>query len=205
MLRVGLTGGIASGKSSVARVFLELGANVIDADRVSQDLVRPDSAVLARIVRAFGKEVLKSDGRLDRGRLGAIVFADPGKRRTLEGILHPLILEEIDRRIEELSRIDPLGIVVVEAALIVELGRQQEFDRLVVVWAEEEQQIRRLIARDGLSFEEARQRLAAQMPLAEKRRIAHYVVDNSGTPDECRADAERVLDELHRLQVEPRR
>lgn len=205
MLRVGLTGGIAGGKTTVARIFRELGAQVIDADRVSRDLVQPNSAVLGRIARAFGKEVLHADGRLDRGRLGEIVFADPAKRRVLEGLLHPLILAEIDRRIDGFSRTDPEGITVVEAALIVELGRQGEFDRLVVVWATEEQQLRRLIAREGLSFEEARRRLAAQMPLDEKCRAAHYVVDNSGTPEECRADAVRVFEALRRVRQEAAR
>jgi dephospho-CoA kinase len=199
MLRVGLTGGIASGKSTVARVFRELGAHVLDADRIARDVVPPGSPTLARIARAFGKELLRPDGTLDRAALGAVVFADAGKRRVLEGILHPLILEEIDRRVEELERNDPGGLVVVEAALILELGRQEEFDALVVVWAEEEQQLRRLIQRDNLSLEDATRRLAAQMPLAEKRGRAQFVVDNSGSQAACRADAERVYGELRLL------
>ena len=206
MLRVGLTGGIASGKSSVARMFRELGAHVLDADRVSRDLVTPGSPALARIVRAFGKELLRPDGSLDRAALGAIVFADAGKRRVLEGILHPLILDEIDRRVAELERIDPRGLAVVEAALILELGRQDEFDALVVVWAEEAQQLQRMMQRDKLDAGEARRRIAAQMPLAEKRRRARFVVDNSGDPASCRADAERVYQELANLaqQGKPR-
>ena len=196
MLRVGLTGGIASGKSTVARIFRELGAHVLDADRIARDVVPPGSQALARIARAFGTEMLRPDGTLDRGALGALVFADARKRRVLEGILHPLILEEIDRRIEELERIDPEGVVVVEAALILELGRETEFDTLVVVWADEEQQRRRMIRRDNLSAEEADRRLDAQMPLSEKRGRARFVVDNSGDQASCRADAERVYGEL---------
>jgi dephospho-CoA kinase len=198
MLRVGLTGGIASGKSTAARVFGELGAHVVDADRVSRDLVMPGSPVLARIARAFGREVIRADGTLDRSRLGEIVFADEAKRRVLEGILHPLILLETDRRVEQIERMDPGAIVVVEAALILEIGRQAEFDAIVVVWAEEAQQVQRLIARDRMSLEEARNRIAAQMPLAEKRRLADYVVDNSGDPGQCRTEAERVFAELRR-------
>ena len=118
MLRVGLTGGIASGKSTVARVFRELGAHVLDADRIAREIVPPGSPALARIARAFGKEMLRPDGTLNRAALGAVVFADAGKRRVLEGILHPLILEEVDRRIEELESGDPQGLVIVEAALI---------------------------------------------------------------------------------------
>lgn len=199
MLRVGLTGGIASGKSTVARIFRELGAHVIDADRIAREVVPPGSQALARIVRAFGGEMLRADGTLDRAALGAVVFADAGKRRVLEGILHPLILDEIDRRVDELERSDPGAMVVVEAALILELGRQGEYDSLVVVWADEEQQRRRLMRRDNLSAEEVDRRLAAQMPLAEKRGRAQFVVDNSGDPAACRKDAERVYGELRRL------
>jgi dephospho-CoA kinase len=153
MLRVGLTGGIASGKSTVAGIFRELGAHVLDADRIAREVVPPDSPALARIARAFGKGLLRPDGTLDRAALGTLVFADAGKRRVLEGILHPLILAEIDRRIEELERTDPAGLVIVEAALILELGREAEFDTLVVVWADEEQQRRRDPARPALGAE----------------------------------------------------
>jgi dephospho-CoA kinase len=199
MLRVGLTGGIASGKSTVARVFGELGAHVLDADRIARDLVPPGSPALSRIVREFGMEILRADGTLDRAALGAVVFADAGKRRVLEAILHPLILAEVDRRIAELERTDPQGMAIVEAALILELGRQREFDAIVVVWAEEEQQRRRVVLRDKLSADEAGRRLAAQMPLVEKRSRADFVVDNSRDLTACRADAERVYGELLRL------
>jgi len=205
MLRVGLTGGIASGKSTVARIFLELGGHVLDADRIAREIVPPGSQALARIARAFGKELLRPDGTLDRAALGAIVFADAGKRRVLEGILHPLILDEVDRRIEELERSDPHGLVIVEAALILELGRQAEFDTLVVVWAEEEQQRRRTIRRDKLSVEEVDRRLDAQLPLTEKRDRAQFVIDNSGSQAACRADAERVYGELRQLARARRR
>ena len=199
MLRVGLTGGIASGKSTVARIFRELGAHVIDADGIARDLVAPGSPALVRIVQAFGQEVLGPDGTLNRAALGAAVFADAGKRHLLEGILHPPILEEIDRRLAEVERADPRGVAVVEAALIFEIGREAGYDAVVVVWAEEDQQRRRLMLRDRLSAEEVGQRLAAQMPLAEKRRRARFVVDNSGDPASCRADAEGVYRELAQL------
>jgi len=205
MLRVGLTGGIASGKSTVARIFQELGANVLDADRIAREVVPPGSQALSRIVRAFGKELLRPDGSLDRAALGTIVFADAGKRRVLEGILHPLILEEIDRRIEELERSDPGGVVIVEAALIFEMGREAEFDTNVVVWADEQQQRRRMMRRDNLSEEEADRRLDAQMPLAEKRGRARFVIDNGGSQSACRADAERVYGELQQPASEGKR
>ena len=199
MLRVGLTGGIASGKSTVARIFRELGAHVIDADGIARDLVAPGSPALVRIIQAFGQKVLGPDGTLNRAALGAAVFADAGKRHLLEGILHPPILEEIDRRLAEVERTDPRGVAVVEAALIFEIGREAGYDAVVVVWAEEDQQRRRLMLRDRLSAEEVGQRLAAQMPLAKKRRRARFVVDNSGDPASCRADAERVYRELAQL------
>jgi dephospho-CoA kinase len=199
MLRVGLTGGIASGKSTVARAFRELGAHVIDADRVARDVVLPGSVALQRIVRAFGKELLKADGSLDRAALAAIVFADAGKRRVLEGIVHPLILQEIDRQIDEIARRDPQAIVVVEAALILELVRQDEFDAIVMVWANDEQQRRRLMLRDNISAEAAARRIGAQMPLDEKRRRATFAVDNSADQAAARADAERVFTRLSEM------
>lgn len=199
VLRVGLTGGIASGKSTVARIFRELGAQVLDADRIARELVPTGSALLSRISRAFGAEVLRPDGSLNRQALGAIVFADMAKRRVLEGILHPLILDEIDRRIATLEKSDPRGVAIVEATLIYELGREAEFDAIVVVWAQQEQQRRRLMQRDNLSAEQADRRIEAQLPLEEKRRRAWFVVDNSQDQDACRKDAERVYGELLRL------
>jgi dephospho-CoA kinase len=201
MLKVGLTGGIGSGKSTVARIFGDLGARVIDADVVARDLVRPGYPLLAQIAEAFGPEVLLPDGELDRARLASIIFADAEKRRALEAILHPPIMREIDLLATAFGRAERDAVVVVEAALIVEIGRAGEFDRLVVVWATPEQQLQRLMARDGFGREEAERRLAAQMPLEEKRRAAHLVVDNSGTPADCRTDALRVFAELRRLAL----
>jgi dephospho-CoA kinase len=204
VLKVGLTGGIASGKSTVARVFAELGAHVIDADCVARDLVTSGSPALQQIARAFGCEVLRPDGTLDRATLGALVFANDEERRKLERILHPPILAEIDRRIAALERNDPRDMVVVDAALIFELGLQARYDAVVVVWAEPEQQERRLVGRDGLPDREAQRRLAAQMPLAQKRLRADFVVDNSRDEAHCRADAARVYRELLRLAGEVR-
>jgi dephospho-CoA kinase len=204
VLKVGLTGGIASGKSTVARVFAELGAHVIDADAVARDLVPPGSPALAQVAKVFGTRVLRPDGALDRAALGAIVFADDEKRRTLEDILHPPILEEIDRRVAELERSGTVGTVVVDAALILELGLQARYDAVVVVWATPEQQEQRLVRRDGISAEEARRRIAAQMPLAQKRLRGDFVVDNSRDEAFCRADAGRVFRELTRLAEEAR-
>lgn len=199
MLKVGLTGGIASGKSAVARIFGDIGARVIDADVVARDLVRPGYPLLARIAADFGQEVLLPDGQLDRARLARVIFADAGKRRALEAVLHPPIMREIEMLAAAFGRAERDAIVVVEAALIVEIGRAGDFDRLVAVWATPEQQLQRMMARDGLEREEAERRLAAQMPLEEKCRVAHLVVDNSGTPEDCRTDALRVFAELRRL------
>lgn len=201
-MKVGLTGGIASGKSTVGRIFAELGAHVIDADAVARDVVPPGSPALAEIARVFGNRILNPDGSLDRAALGAIIFADDGRRRTLEGILHPPILEEIDRRTAELERSGHGGTVVVDAALILELGLQVRYDAVVVVWATPEQQEQRLVARDHIPADEARRRIAAQMPLAQKRLRADFVVDNSRDEAFCRTDAARVFRELTRLATE---
>jgi len=198
VLRVGLTGGIATGKSAVARVFAGLGAHVVDADRVAREVTAPGTPGLAAVARAFGREVLRPDGSLDRARLAGIVFADPGQRRLLESLLHPLILAEVDRRLEELARRDPAGIAVVEAALLLEAGRRDAFDAVVVVSSRREEQLRRLADRDGLEAGEAGRRIDAQMPLGEKRRLADIVIDNDGSPEECRRRAEEVFRELGR-------
>ena len=176
-LRVGLTGGIASGKSTVARLFGELGADVIDTDCISRTLVLPGSPGLARIVERFGADLLARDGTLDRRRLRAIVFADPESRRELETILHPPIRAEALARAAA-SRA-PYAIIVVP--LLFETGFDRLVDRRLVVDCPESQQIDRLIARDGINATEARAMLAAQMPREERKQRADDCIDNSGS------------------------
>lgn len=195
MLKVGLTGNIAAGKSSVARVWRELGATVIDADELARRAVEPGTPALARIVDRWGPRVLAPDGSLDRAALRAIVFADEGERRALEAITHPAVaaLREEEHQLARAGG-DPL--VVSDVPLLFEVGMEGEFDRLVLVDAPAEIRRERIVRDRGLSPEEADRMIAAQMPAAEKRVRADLVIENAGTPDELRAAAEKAWREL---------
>jgi dephospho-CoA kinase len=197
MLVVGLTGGIATGKSTVGKMFARLGARRIDTDRLAREVVEPGQPGLAAVVARFGGEVLTADGRLDRKALGKIVFHDAGLRKELEAILHPLIGELMR---EELRAAEAAGdcIVLVEVPLLYETGFQRETDRVIVVTADRETQLARLKERDGLDEAEAMRRIAAQMPLSEKAARADYVIDNSGSLAETEKQVEAVWQILQR-------
>lgn len=199
MLRVGLTGSIAVGKSYVSSVLAELGCHVLDADRTAREVVAPGSEGLRRVVEAFTPEVLDPEGALDRARLGNIVFADEGRRRLLNSILHPLIIAAQDGWLSERESEDPSGVAVVDAALMIETGSYKRFDKLVVVHCRDEVQLERLMRRDGMSRVEAGRRVAAQMPQAEKVRHADYLIDSSGTREETRAQVVEVYERLRAL------
>lgn len=196
MLRVGLTGSIAVGKSFVAGVLAELGCHVMDADEASRRVVEPGSVGLRAVVEAFGSEILRDDGTLDRARLGAIVFGDESKRELLNSILHPLIIAEQDGVLSRWEMEDPRGVGVVEAALMIESGGWRRFDRLVVVHCRPEVQIERLMRRGGFTREEAERRVAAQMPQEEKLRFADFAVDTSGGFDDVRRQTIEVYKAL---------
>lgn len=183
MLRLGLTGGIASGKSAVARMLRELGFNVLDADGLGHTLIAAGTPGYGAIVREFGAGVTGADGRIDRKKLGAIVFTDRGKLERLNGIVHPRVKEEIVRQFWEWEKGGVQDAVFVEAALLVEAGYQKNLDGLVVAWCRPEQQVERLLAR-GLSEDEARRRIAAQMPAVEKLNYATEKIDCSGSLEE---------------------
>lgn len=199
MLRVGLTGSIAVGKSFVSKALGEMGCHVIDADVLAREVVEPGSEGLAVVVGAFGDEVLTREGRLDRARLGAIVFADAGKRELLNSILHPRIKETQDERLRRFEEMDPEGVAVVDAALMIESGGYRRFDKLIVVHCRPEMQLQRLIARDGLTPEEAARRIGSQMPQEEKLRYADYAIDTSGGFEETLARTRAVYEELRKL------
>ena len=179
-LLVGLTGGIATGKSTVAGVFRRLGAVVVDADRLAREVVAPGEPALAEIAREFGPKVLQPDGTLDRKRLGAIVFGDAGRRRRLEAITHPAIRARFLARLQALTDEGFDGLVVFDAPVMIESGGYRAMDRLVVVVTDEATQLARLMARDGISRGQALDRIRSQMPLADKARLADHVIDNSG-------------------------
>ena len=202
MFVVGLTGGVASGKSSVSRVWRELGACVLDADRIARELVEPGRPALAEIVEAFGCGILRRDGTVDRKRLGAIVFGDDESRSRLNRILHPRIRQEIDRRLEAISSADPEAIVVVDAALLVETGTHRGMDCVVVVACSEATQVERLRERDGLETGEAARVIRAQIPLEEKLRVAHLVLRNEGTLEEMEREARALFERIREIARE---
>lgn len=197
MLRVGLTGAIGAGKSTVAALLRQRGIPVLEADDLVRALTRPGMPVLAQIVEAFGREVLREDGELDRARLAARVFTDPDRLAQLNRIVHPPVLERMRRWLAEQQGAGaPLA--VVEAPLLFESGLDRELDRVVVVWCRPERLMERLVAR-GLSPEEARARLAAQMDPEAKRARADEVIDNSGTIEQTRRQVDALLERLRRL------
>lgn len=199
MLKVGLTGSIAVGKSFVCSVFRDLGAVVFDADLIAREVVAPGSEGLRRVAEEFGGEVIGPDGSLDRKRLAEIVFNEEAKRIRLNDILHPLIIAEQDRRLRAIELTNPDTIVIVEAALMIESGGYRRFDRLIVVWCRPEVQIARLMTRDGITHAEAEKRIAAQMPQEEKKRFADYLIDASEGFESTRKQCENVYAELTRL------
>jgi len=192
-LLVGLTGGIATGKSTVANLLRDLGAEIIDADVLAREVVEPGEPALDEIVAAFGRSVLEATGRLDRKALGAIVFADPERRGRLEAITHPRIRERFQRQLDALTARDFRGLVFFDAAVMIESGNYRNMDRLVVVVADEPTQLARLMARDGIARDEALRKIRSQMPLAEKAKLADYVIDNSGDRSTAAASTERVF------------
>jgi len=198
MLRVGLTGGIGCGKSTIAAMMRALGCHVIEADPLAHKLIEPGQPAFQEVVRAFGADILHPDGHVDRGKLGTIVFADVDKLLRLNAIVHPRVLKELERLFSEYAVTNPQGVAVIEAALLIEAGYVKHLDRLVVAWCSPEQQMERLLAR-GMSREQIEQRLAAQIPLEEKRRRADDVVDCSVPLEETRAQVEQFVAKLRQL------
>jgi dephospho-CoA kinase len=190
---VGLTGGIGSGKSTVARMFAEQGVPVVDADRIAREVVEPGTDGLREVVEAFSEDVLDEEGRLDRAKLGDRVFSDEAARKRLESILHPRIAAASMARFAELAQ-EGHPYAIYEAALLVENRSHAMMQALVVVSASEETQVARVCARDGIDEEAARKRIAAQLPLEEKVAVADYVISNDGSLEQTRA---RTL-EVHR-------
>lgn len=196
MLRVGLTGSIAVGKSFVSGILAEHGCHVLDADQTARDVVTQGSPGLEKVVQSFGDSVLNPDGTLDRTRLGELVFADKAKRELLNSILHPYIIAAQDEKLREWEALDPNGISVVDAALMIESGGYRRFDKLIVVHCRPEVQLSRLISRSGLTPEEAQARIASQMPQEEKMRYADFLIDTSGDKIDTRNQTERVYRSL---------
>jgi dephospho-CoA kinase len=195
MLRVGITGGIASGKTTVAEMFRARG------DRVAHEVVRPGQPAYDEVVRRFGRTILAADGSVDRGRLGKIVFAERTKLEQLNQIVHPRVIESLETDFHRLKQEEAQGIALVEAALLVEAGYHKKLDKLIVTWCRPEQQLARLVEEKKLSELEAKQRVASQLAQEEKRRLADFEIDCSGSLEETERQVDKVFRELQTLAM----
>ncbi len=202
MVVAGLTGGIASGKTTVARMFAKEGARVIDLDELSRWVVEPHKPAWHDIVRRFGKTILREDGTIDRIRLGSIVFADPKKRKALEKIVHPRVLEAYEENLTRIIEDEPKAIVIADVPLLAETKMEGRFDKVIVVYVPPEFQMTRLAQRNGLSRQAALDRLKSQISMEEKTRLADFVIDNRGSLEETRRQVKRVCQALKVLERE---
>ena len=208
MLKVGLTGGIAVGKSVVGEMFVALGAHLVQADRIAHSLMQPGEAVYNEVVRHFGREILNPDGSINRARLAEAAFGpanvDEGKRASrideLNRIVHPVVIRSQDEWMHGIGLQDPHAVAIVEAALLLEAGAAKRFDRLIVVTCTEDQRVARFAARQKMDLESARKevlrRMAAQLPDEEKIKAADFVIDNSGSLDHTREQAREIWEKL---------
>jgi dephospho-CoA kinase len=199
VLRVGLTGGIASGKSTVGRMFVELGCYLLDSDHLTHQLLEPGQSVHAAVVREFGNKILAQDGTIDRRILGEIVFKDPESRQKLNSLVHPAVIQRQKEWLEEMNAKDPGGIAIVDAALMIEVGTYKNYDKIVVATCRPEIQKQRLLERSGLTNEQIEARIRAQMPLTEKVKYADFVIDNSGDLPDTRRQVQEVNSRLREL------
>jgi dephospho-CoA kinase len=205
MLIVGLTGGVASGKTTVSRVLKEEGAYIIDADQIARELVQPQTPAWKKLVKAFGPEILQEDGLIHRKKLADKVFANLQDRKLLNRILHPRIRKEMERRVRGIGQKDPEAIVVIDAPLLVELGEHCQMDKLIVVASTQTQQIERLKKRDGISPEEALRIFSSQMPIEDKVKLADFVIRNDGSFRETKKKAREVFEELTKVKTQARK
>jgi len=196
MLVVGLTGGIASGKSMVSGILRSLGACIIDADVIAHELIRPGLPAWREIVGQFGQGILLEDGRINRPILGRIIFRDPAKRAVLNSILHPRIFEEVERQRKEIERKSPDAIVILDAALLIETGAHEIVNVVILVQVSEDLQIKRLMERNRLTREEAIERIKAQASLEERKRYAGYIIDASKSPEDVKLQTTEIFEKL---------
>jgi len=196
MINIGLTGGIGSGKSTVTQLFRKRGAHIIDLDVLAYQVEEPGGAAWHGIVECFGREILDTEGRINREALGRIVFRNSAKREDLNRIVHPAVCDEWRRRIDDIGRRDGQAIVISDVPLLIEVGWHEKMDIVILVYAPPGVQIERIMKRNGHSYEEAEDRLRSQMPLAEKIPFADFVIRNEGTPEETEAAVEKIWKKL---------
>jgi len=201
MLRVGLTGGLASGKSFVGHSLAQLGCHLIEADELGHQVMLPGAEAYDAVVNEFGEEILDDDRYIVRRKLGALVWNNPERLAKLNSLVHPAVIARQQRMMDEIGKQDPAAIVVVEAAILVETGSYRRFDRLIVVVCTVEQQMERAMRRGAYSKEEVLARLSRQLPLAEKVRVADYVIDTSGTKEHTIGQVKTVYESLRSLSV----
>lgn len=199
MLKIGLTGSIAVGKSFVCEVARELGCHVLDADKTARDVVAKGADGLAEIIKHFGDDVLLPNGELDRKKMAAIVFGDEAKRALLNSIVHPRVIDAQNSWLNELEQTDADAIAIIDAALMIESNGYKRFDKIIVVWCAADIQLSRLMSRDNLSREEAARRIAAQMSQEEKKRVADYLIDTSNGFDDTQRQTIEVVATLREL------
>jgi dephospho-CoA kinase len=197
----GLTGGIATGKSTVSSILREAGAIIIDADNIARDAVKKDFPAWLEIVRIFGKEVLLPDGEIDRAYLGGIIFRDSSKKEILNQIVHPHVIKKTAELIEEIGKESPDSIVILDVPLLIEAGMDKGLEEVILVYAPEDIQIKRLVERDKISDEDALLRIRSQMPIEKKREFATIIIDNSGTLQATRERSLEVFDSLKKKQL----
>ncbi|MCK9262426.1 MAG: dephospho-CoA kinase [Deltaproteobacteria bacterium] len=205
MVVAGLTGGIATGKSTVTALFASFGAAIIDADRIAREVVARGSPAWKKIMEHFGAGVLRPDSELDRERLGSLIFSDTAQKDVLNRIVHPEVFQEMDRRIRELREENRAEVVICDVPLLIETGMHIGFDEVVLVYVPEPLQIRRLMDRDGISRDEAVRKVRAQMSIEEKRAYATIVVDNSASQEETAGNALRAYEYLQERAAEAKR
>lgn len=205
MISAGVTGGIGSGKSTVAGMFALLGGVTINADDIGRDLMKPGTVVYDRIVSGFGPEVVDSSGQLDRAKLADIVFNDLDKLKHLNAIVHAPVLRDIDRQVQLQRQKNPQAVVFIESAVLFEAGQHRRFDKIIVVWCLPEQQVERYVSRSKLSEADVRRRMAAQMSGEEKKRLADFVIDTSISLDDTERQVKEVFAQLQALAAQPTR
>jgi dephospho-CoA kinase len=202
MLIVGLTGGIASGKSTIADMLKKEGAYIIDIDMISRDVVKPGKPAWRAVVHIFGKEVLNGDQTLNRKKVGDIVFSDAEKRKKLEEIIHPKITAEKLMKINEIAKKDNHAVVIIDIPLLIETDKQDTVDKVVLVYTSPQGHIERLVKRDGLTLEDAHKRLASQMLIESKKKYAHYIINNEEPLEQIEKKVKEIFRELKKEEAQ---